>query len=113
MSTVEFTDLKGLVMQWAEKRTEPFLTSDVFNGIDEALDLKQASDALRRLYLEGLIGRKKIDGFRFAYALPAYAPQDFEWAQPKEETPEQASEGLDASLTILEMAKEQLGQNLS
>lgn len=110
MSKLEFGELKELIIEWAQKRTEPFTTADVYKEIDAAETVVRVSNAIRDLWEIKLIGRKKIDGSRFAYALPAYAPQDFEWAQPKEETPEQASEGLDASATILEMAKEQLGQ---
>lgn len=89
--SIEFTDLKDLILNWAEERKRSFLASDVYTEIDEAEDVKQASDAVRTLWVQGLLVRKKIDGVRFAYSLLAYAPDDFEMVQKKDE-PEQAEE---------------------
>ncbi len=111
MSTIEFSELKELITEWARKRTEPFSTADVYKEIDAADDVERVSNAIRKLWLMRLVGRKKIDGCRYAYALPEYAPQDYEWAPEKEEIAEQASESLDASATILEMAKQHLDKD--
>jgi len=107
MST-EFTELKNLIANWAKDRTEPFLTADVYQNIEEAEDLKQASDTIRKLWKEGALLRKKVDGFRFAYALPAYAPADFEAApQQKTESEQSPKPAKEATLQTKVPAPEQ------
>lgn len=100
MSTVDFGELKELIIEWAENRTEPFTTAEAHQEIDAIENVVRASNAIRELWVDGLLARKKIDGCRFAYALPAYAPQDFEMVQKKDE-PEQAEEPACSTETIL------------
>lgn len=75
-------ELRESVLKWAKTQTEPFLTADVFENVEEAETLKEASDSLRKLFLSGDLARKKIDNVRFVYIDAEIAPLDFEKCLP-------------------------------
>lgn len=75
-------ELRESVLKWAKLQKEPFLTVDVFENIEEAETLKEASDSLRKLFLGGDLARKKIDNVRYVYIVSDIAPPDFEKCLP-------------------------------
>lgn len=49
MSKLEFGELKELIIEWAQKRTEPFTTADVYKEIDASLTiLEMAKEQLEQ-----------------------------------------------------------------
>ncbi len=70
------------ILEWANKQTEPFVTSYVFGNIEEAENIKEVSDSLRKLFIDGHLARKKIDNVRYAYIVSKIAPFDFEKCWP-------------------------------
>lgn len=71
-------ELRESIIEWAKQQSEPFITADVYQNIEEAESLKEASDSLRKLFLSGHLARKKIDNVRFIYVLSERASGDFE-----------------------------------
>lgn len=93
MTTI--TELSKTVMEWAQHRTEPFTSFDVYTGIDEAVTSDLVSQTVSHLYRKGQLARKRIDKVRFSYALSENAPEGFETIAPvpaKEKTSEQFNE---------------------
>lgn len=76
MTTV--SEFAKTVIVWAEKRTTPFTSYEVFTEIEEADDNNLVSQTLSHLYRKGVLARKRIDGVRFSYALIGKAPEDYE-----------------------------------
>lgn len=76
-------ELRESVLKWAKLQKEPFFTADVFENIEEAETLKEASDSLRKLFLSGDLARKKVDNVRFVYIFSEIAPFDFEKCFPE------------------------------
>lgn len=75
-------ELRESVLKWAKTQPASFLTADVFENVEEAETLKEASDSLRKLFLSGDLARKKIDNVRFVYIASDIAPFDFEKCSP-------------------------------
>lgn len=75
-------ELRESVLKWAKLKKEPFFTADVFENIEEAETLKEASDSLRKLFLSGDLARKKVDNVRYIYIVSEIAPFDFEKCFP-------------------------------
>ena len=78
-------ELRESVLKWASQQKEPFITADVFENIEEAETLKEASDSLRKLFLSGHLARKKMDNVRYVYIVSAMAPPDFERCFPDDD----------------------------
>lgn len=73
------SDLASLIVPWAKSLNDPIFNNRMaYDAIDCIGKPKDVSDALRYLFTQGKIARKKIDGYRYAYALIDKAPNDFE-----------------------------------
>ncbi|MCE7915387.1 MAG: hypothetical protein DYH15_12105 [Nitrosomonas sp. PRO4] len=83
-------ELKNEVMKFAQSLNEPFTAGMAFDAIKDTDDRKAVSDAMRGLYLEGKLARKKIDNTRFAYTPLDRAPDDYErvFVTEKQPSPE-------------------------
>lgn len=78
-------DLMKEVLKWAKKHGETFTSAMAFETIKDADDVKVVSDAVRKLYMDGQLARKKIDNVKFSYALIENAPQGYESVSDKSE----------------------------
>jgi hypothetical protein len=81
------SEVAKLIVDWAKNKGEPtFQTNDAFNEIDSIEDVKSASDALRFLFLKGIVARTKIAGGKYLYSLRERAPEGYEtFAEAQEE----------------------------
>jgi hypothetical protein len=76
------SEIAGLIVPWAETLDDPIFNNRMaYDALDCIGEPKDVSDALRYLFTQGKIARKKMDAARYAYALIDKAPVDFERAE--------------------------------
>lgn len=104
---MKLNELMKELLTWAARRASPFSSAECYEAIKGVDDIKELSDTLRRLWCGGVLARKKLDGFRFSYALASaklpgfeiYALLDAEPAAPA--LPDQAADPVcDSSVVV-------------
>jgi hypothetical protein len=67
-----------VILDFAESHAQPFSSAEAYEAIDIFDDIKMLSDHIRNLWLKGLLARKKLDGFRYTYALSSAGLEGYE-----------------------------------
>ena len=76
---MDYETLKIEICIWAEDYAAPFTANECCQHVKVVDDVKCISDALRKLFLDGRLVRKKIDNVRYQYCLTENAADDAGW----------------------------------
>lgn len=80
------TGLSKTIRDWASARGMPFTSSQCYETIKDADDVKIVADTVRSLWVKGDLARRKNDDGRFEYVWWANAKDGFEMHHPRDKT---------------------------